>query len=128
MLTGESALSLMAEPGVPKQTLRRWKAQGWVDAGLAEGVASPESEALGDSRRRIKEIEDELALVRAASEISDAQVATRPEDERPSQSDSPRAPIQRARQPEPQAFLAHPLSIHQAATSHRPHDSPTSDG
>jgi hypothetical protein len=38
MLAGESVLRLVAETGVPEQTLHRWKAQGRVDAGLADGV------------------------------------------------------------------------------------------
>jgi len=43
MLAGESVLSLVAETSVPEQTLHRWKSQGRVDAGLAEGVTSIES-------------------------------------------------------------------------------------
>jgi hypothetical protein len=44
MLAGESVLSLVAQTGVPEQTLHRWKTQGRVDAGLAEGVTSTESQ------------------------------------------------------------------------------------
>ena len=66
MLASENVLSLVTETGVPEQTLRRWKAQGRVGAGLAEGVTSSESQALRDAHRWIKEFEDELALVKAA--------------------------------------------------------------
>jgi len=86
MLAGESVLSLVAETGVPEQTLHRWKAQGRVDADLAEGVTSSESQALRDAHRRIKELEDELALVKAASEIHDAQAVVDPKDGKPSRS------------------------------------------
>lgn len=84
MLAGESVLSLVAEVGVPEQTLQRWKAQWRVDAGLAEGVTSYESQALRDAHRRIKELEDELALVKAASEIFDSQAAVDPKGGKPS--------------------------------------------
>lgn len=36
----------MTETGVPEQALHRWKGQGRVDAGLAEGTASTQSYAL----------------------------------------------------------------------------------
>ena len=84
MLTGECVPSLVAETGVPEQTLHRWKSQGRVDAGLAEGVTSTESQVLRDAHRRIKELEDELALAKAASEIYDAQAVVDPKDGKPS--------------------------------------------
>ena len=86
MLVGESVLSLVSEYSVPEQMLHRWKSQGRVDAGLAEGVTSTESQALRDAHRRIKELEDELALVKAASEIYDAQAVVDPKDGKPSRS------------------------------------------
>jgi len=55
-----------------------------VDAGLTEGVASAESQALRDAHRRIKELEDEIALDKAASEIYDAQAMVDPRDDSPS--------------------------------------------
>jgi len=58
--------------------------QGRVDAGLTEGVASAESQALRDAHRRIKELEDEIALDKAASEIYDAQAMVDPRDDSPS--------------------------------------------
>ena len=84
MLAGESVVSLVAETGVPEQTLHRWKTQGRVDAGLADGVTSTESQALRDAQKRIKELEDELALVKAASEIYDAQAVVDTKGVRPS--------------------------------------------
>ena len=84
MLAGESVLSLVTEYGVPEQTLHRWKAQARVDAGLRDGVTSVESQALRDAHRRIKELEEELALVKAASEIFDAQVVVDPKGGKPS--------------------------------------------
>ena len=84
MLAGESVLSIVAETGVPEQTLHRWKTQGRVNAGLVDGVTSTESQALRDANRRIEELEDELALVKAASETFDAQVVVDPKGGKPS--------------------------------------------
>jgi len=42
--------------------------------------------ALRDAHRRIKELEDELALVKAASETYDAQAVVDPKGDRPSRS------------------------------------------
>jgi len=86
MLAGESVLSLVAKTGAPEQTLHRWKTQGRVDAGLTEGVTSTDSQVLRDAHRRIKELEDELALVKAASEIYDAQAVVDPKAGKPSRS------------------------------------------
>ena len=55
-----------------------------MDAGLTDGVTSTESQALRDAHRRIKELEDELTLVKAASEIYDAQAVVDPKDGKPS--------------------------------------------
>jgi transposase-like protein len=84
MLAGESVVSLVAETGVPEQALHRWKTQGRVDARLADGVTSTEGQALRDAHRRIKELEDELALVKAASEIYGSQAVVDPKGVRPS--------------------------------------------
>lgn len=70
----ESVLSLVAEYRVPDQTLYRWKSQAWTDAGLTEGVISTENKALLDAHRLIKKAEQELARVKAASEIFAAEV------------------------------------------------------
>jgi len=46
MLTGESVSDLVLESGMPMQTLHRWSHQALIDAGLAEGINSPQSVAL----------------------------------------------------------------------------------
>lgn len=61
MLAGATVLSLVAENRVPEETLRRRKSQARVDAGLAEGVTSSESQALRDAHRRINKLEDKVA-------------------------------------------------------------------
>ena len=44
MLADVSVLSLVAETGAPEQTLHRWKGQGRLDVGLAEGTTSTDSQ------------------------------------------------------------------------------------
>ena len=84
MLAGESVLSLVTEYGVPEQTLHRWKSQARVDAELTDGVTSVESRPLRDAQRRITELEAELALVKAAREIFNAQAVVDPKGGTPS--------------------------------------------
>jgi len=69
MLSGESVLDLAEELDIGYSTLYRWRRQALVDAGKAPGTKSFEADPLAQARRRIKEFENELALVRAASKL-----------------------------------------------------------
>ena len=69
MLAGEAVKDLAAELGVSPHTLYRWRRQADVDAGRRPGVKSYESDPLVAARRRIKELEAELKLVKAASAL-----------------------------------------------------------
>lgn len=55
-----------------------------MDAILKNGVTSMESRALRDAHVRIKELEEERALVKAASEIFDAQAVVDAKGGKPS--------------------------------------------
>ena len=46
-----------------ESTLHRWKRQDRVDRGLISGVGTAESARLREARRRIRELEAELAVV-----------------------------------------------------------------
>ncbi len=83
MLDGESVLELVSESGIPMQTLHRWKHQALIDAGLAEGVDSVESAALRAANKRIKALEQELQLVKDASEIYGSLAVVDPKGDRP---------------------------------------------
>jgi len=74
MLVGEKGLSVVAEYGVPEETLRWWKTQGRMDAGFAEGGISFEGQPLRKVQRRIKALEGGLALGEAVGETYDARV------------------------------------------------------
>jgi transposase-like protein len=69
MLNGEAVKSLVAELHVSEHTLYVWRRQALTDAGERPGVKSGEFDALKEARRRIRELEDELKMTRAASEL-----------------------------------------------------------
>ena len=69
MLGGEAVKDLSAELGVSDHTLYRWRRQALIDAGQRPGAKSFEADPLAQARRRIKELEAELKVVRAASAL-----------------------------------------------------------
>lgn len=50
-------------------TIHRWKAQDQTDRGVRPGTTASEGVELGAARRRIAELEAELAAVKRASEL-----------------------------------------------------------
>ena len=84
MLRGENVRCLFVESGVALQTLYRWKGQALVDAGVGKGSTSRELSDLREARKRIKELEDELRLVKDACEIFDSLAVADPKEGRPS--------------------------------------------
>jgi transposase-like protein len=71
MLAGESVKDLVAELSVDSSTLYKWRRQALIDAGRSDGLKSYEADRLAQARRRIKELEDELKLVKAAAALYD---------------------------------------------------------
>lgn len=69
MLAGEAVKDLVVELGISDHTLYRWRRQALIDAGERAGAKSYEADPLLAARRRVKELEAELKLVRAASEL-----------------------------------------------------------
>ena len=69
LLNGETVKSLVAELHVSEHALYSWRRQALIDAGERPGVKSGDFDALKDARRRIRELEDELKMTRAASEL-----------------------------------------------------------
>jgi transposase len=78
MLSGEQVEILAVELGVAAGTLYRWKHQALVDAGRKPGIKSYEPDELAKARRRIKELETELEMVRAASALFNGEEVVRP--------------------------------------------------
>jgi transposase len=69
MLGGEPVKDLAQSLGVSVDTLYKWRRQALIDAGRRPGVKSGEPDPLQQARRRIKELEAELKIVKAASAI-----------------------------------------------------------
>ncbi len=78
LLEGERPEDLTNELEVSVATLYRWKKQALIDAGRRPGAKSYEPDEMGRARRRIKDLEAELALVKAASALFNGEVVVRP--------------------------------------------------
>ncbi len=78
LVEGERVEDLALESEVSVQTLYRWKKQALIDAGVKPGVKSFEPDELQRARRRIKDLENELALVKAASALFNGEEVVRP--------------------------------------------------
>jgi transposase len=78
MLDGERVEVLAVEHGVAAATLYRWKHQALVDAGRKPGIKSYEPDEMAKARRRIKELETELEMVKAASALFNGEEVVRP--------------------------------------------------
>jgi hypothetical protein len=71
-------------------TLYRWKKQALIDAGRAPGLKSYEPDELARALRRIKDLETELELVKAASALPNEEIV-RPKEARPGRSRTDRS-------------------------------------
>jgi transposase len=69
MLAGEAVKELSAELGIAGVTLYKWRRQALVDAGIRPGTKSYEADPLAAARRRVKELEAELKVVKLASAL-----------------------------------------------------------
>ena len=73
---GRSVASVAADLGVSDQTIYTWRRQELVDTGQAPGLTSVEAAELAAARRRIRELETELAVTRRATELLKEQVVS----------------------------------------------------
>jgi transposase len=55
--------------GISAQSISTWPRQDRIDRGLLPGLSSPEKEELAAARRRITQLETELAVTRRAAEL-----------------------------------------------------------
>jgi transposase-like protein len=58
-----------AELGISEQTIYTWRRQARIDAGVEAGVTTGEKAELAAAKRRIRELETELAIHRRATEL-----------------------------------------------------------
>jgi transposase len=78
MLTGEKVGALATEFHISFGTLHRWKNQALIDHNLLPGVKSYDSDELTKAQRTIKDLQDELELVKAAAALSNGEVPISP--------------------------------------------------
>jgi putative transposase len=65
--SGRTVRDVAASLGVAESCLYGWKSRDLVDRGPKRGTASTESAAPGEARRRIRELEEEVEILRAAA-------------------------------------------------------------
>ena len=66
---GKPVAEIAAQLGVSDQTIYNWRSQDQIDRGLRAGVSTSESAELTAARKRIRELETELAVTKRANEL-----------------------------------------------------------
>lgn len=66
---GRSVASIAVDLGVSDQTVYTWRRQELIDTGVKPGLSSAEAAELRGAKRRIAELETELAVTRRATEL-----------------------------------------------------------
>jgi transposase-like protein len=66
---GRKVAEVAVEFEVSEQTIYTWRRQSRIDAGLEAGVTTSEQSELAAAKRRIRELETELAIHRRATEL-----------------------------------------------------------
>lgn len=66
---GRKVAEVAADLGVSEQSIYTWRRQARIDAGVEVGLTSAEKAELAAARRRIRELETEVAIHRRATEL-----------------------------------------------------------
>jgi transposase-like protein len=66
---GRRVRDVAGDLGISDQTVYSWRRQERIDQGIEPGLTSPERAELAAARRRIRELEAELAIHRQAAEL-----------------------------------------------------------
>ena len=70
---GQPVAEIAAQLGITAQPVYNWWNQDQIDRGLRVGVSTSESSELAAARKRVGELETELAVIRRANELLKAQ-------------------------------------------------------
>ena len=70
---GRRVTEVAAQLGVSDQTIYNWRNQDQIDRGERAGVSTSESAELTAAKKRIRELETELAVTRRVNELLKAQ-------------------------------------------------------
>lgn len=66
---GRTVPDIASDLGISQQTIYSWRRQKRIDAGLDPGLTSAERDELATARRRVRELETEVAIHRRAAEL-----------------------------------------------------------
>ena len=69
MSSARRLAEVAAELGISEQTIYAWRRQARIDAGIEAGLTTSEKADLVAAKRRIRELETELAIHRRATEL-----------------------------------------------------------
>ena len=103
-----------ADLGISDQTIYTWRRQDRIDRGLEAGLTSAEKAELVAARKRIRELEAELAVHRRATELLKGQAD--PKAVRGHPGDGRRGPPRAARVPSPRRLRVRVLRLAFTAT------------
>jgi transposase-like protein len=67
--SGRKVADVAADLGISAQTIYSWRCQDRIDEGLEAGLTTGERAELVAARKRIRELETELAVHRRATEL-----------------------------------------------------------
>ncbi len=70
---GKPVAEIAAQLGMTAQTVYNWRNQDQIDRGLRGGISTNESAELAAARKRIRELETELAVTKRSNELLKAQ-------------------------------------------------------
>lgn len=66
---GRPVAQVAAELGISDQSIYTWRRQARIDAGVEPGLSTAEHGELAALRKRVRELECELAICRRATEL-----------------------------------------------------------
>lgn len=66
---GRKVADVAVDLGISEQTIYTWRRQARIDAGIEVGLSTSERAELTAAKRRIRELETELAIHRRATEL-----------------------------------------------------------
>jgi transposase-like protein len=69
LAAGRKVADVARDLGISEQAVYTWRRQEQIDRGLAPGLSTPERAELAVAKRRIRELEAELAVHRRAAEL-----------------------------------------------------------
>ncbi len=67
--SGRKVAEVAADLGISEQSIYTWRRQARIDAGIEAGLTSAEKAELTAARKRIRELETEVAIHRRATEL-----------------------------------------------------------